>query len=273
MTSHQEFLMAAAFILIGGLVFVLGFRSMRRRRLIRDTPRSKIRSMAMGLVEIHGQAALDEPLTAPISGTPCAYWKLEIEEYRRQSNSKGKGSTYQWVASGGGERHRPFFAEDDTGRVRVEPEGAEFLLAHDRLYYEHGHGVGGSILAIGRTVKAIQAMARGEAPDFGVDRERLNPVESGRGPSPRVGDRRYRETTLESGDTLFVLGTAARAGEEEVLLRRGSNEKTFLISDRDEKQVLGKLMKNMLAGFIGGGIFFVVGVVMLLMTLGIIERG
>ena len=272
MTSNQEIMMAAAFTLVGGLVFFLGFRSMRRHRIIRDTPRSKIRSMAMGLVEIHGQAALDEALKAPISDTPCAFWKLEIEEYRRKSDSKGKGSSYQWVASGGGERSLPFFAEDDTGRVRVEPEGAEFLLAHDRLYYERSHGVGGSILALGRTVKAIQALARGEAPDFGIDRERLQLVEGGWS-SPRVGDRRYRETVLEGGDTLFVLGTAARATDEEVLLRRGSNEKTFLISDKDEKQVLRKIRKNMLAGFIVGGIFFTVGIVMLLMTLGIIERG
>ncbi len=50
MTTTEDYLMAAAFALIGGFVFVLGFFKWRKLRVIRDTPRSKIRSMAMGVV-------------------------------------------------------------------------------------------------------------------------------------------------------------------------------------------------------------------------------
>ncbi|MDX9859145.1 MAG: efflux RND transporter permease subunit [candidate division Zixibacteria bacterium] len=51
--------MAEVFVLVGGLMLVLEFVKWRRCRIFRDTPRSKIRSLAMGLVEIHGSVLHD----------------------------------------------------------------------------------------------------------------------------------------------------------------------------------------------------------------------
>ena len=52
--------MVSAFASVGGLVaFFRGFRSLRTLRRIENTPTSKIRSMPMGLVEIHGAAVTE----------------------------------------------------------------------------------------------------------------------------------------------------------------------------------------------------------------------
>ena len=48
-------IMGGVLTLGGGGVFILGFNRMSKYRLIADTPTSKIRSMAMGIVEINGQ--------------------------------------------------------------------------------------------------------------------------------------------------------------------------------------------------------------------------
>src|SRR5664279_3558217 len=56
----------------GGLYFFfVGFRLLARKRLLLTTPTSKIRSAALGLVEVNGMAAGPYTMPAPITGKPC----------------------------------------------------------------------------------------------------------------------------------------------------------------------------------------------------------
>ena len=50
--------------LVGVALILFGFKKMHSYTLIKDTPRSKIRSMAMGIVELHGQVHAKEVLAA-----------------------------------------------------------------------------------------------------------------------------------------------------------------------------------------------------------------
>ena len=68
MAGAEEYIAAAGISLIGMIVFWYGFTRMGRYRLIQDTPRSKIASMAMGLVEVHGTVVAAKHITAPYSG-------------------------------------------------------------------------------------------------------------------------------------------------------------------------------------------------------------
>src|SRR6185437_10711017 len=71
------------FLLIGGPGFVFsGLRSLNEKRLIENMPRSKVRSAAMGLVEMYGIAIAKSPQIAPISGLPCCWWHYRVEELR-----------------------------------------------------------------------------------------------------------------------------------------------------------------------------------------------
>jgi hypothetical protein len=110
---------------LGIILFVRGFRLLQRRRLILDTPFSKIRSASMGMVEVSGQAVGPYTMIAPITARPCYYYRTVIWELKKQ----GKNS--QWVKIAGECMHLPFFVDDNTGRPMVDPRGAELDLHRD----------------------------------------------------------------------------------------------------------------------------------------------
>jgi hypothetical protein len=106
-------------------IFVKGFREFRKYRVLADTPEIPIRSMPMGLVEIHGQAVkAAELLTSPVTHTPCCLFKVDIEHWKR--NEKGSGG--HWVHHRTDIQAAPFYLQDASGKVLVEPKDAELDL-------------------------------------------------------------------------------------------------------------------------------------------------
>ncbi|MCP4566200.1 MAG: hypothetical protein GY841_01330 [FCB group bacterium] len=276
MATSEDYLMAAAFTLIGGFVFFLGFFKWRKLRVIRDIPRSKIRSMAMGVVEIHGNVEADQLIRSPFSKTECVYYKWQIKEYRQSSSSSGKGTSRKWEEVGSGESHVPFFAKDDTGKALVEPDKAEFVVSYKNAFYQKGEGLIGSLKAIPKIIEALKNFDPQDPGSLNIDDSDLVPMSERQGlQSIRIGDRKYYEYIIEPDDNLFVLGTAAAdpTTPDGVVIRRGKNEKTFIISDKGEKAVLASLKKTVRTCFIFGGIFLAAGIVILLMNLGIIPEG
>jgi hypothetical protein len=60
----------------GGLVaFFWGLRCYQRKRLMQNTPTSKVEAVALGLAELCGHAVPHESLTSPIEQLPCVYWR------------------------------------------------------------------------------------------------------------------------------------------------------------------------------------------------------
>lgn len=110
---------------VGVYVFYRGFRMLQRKRTILDTPASKIRSAAMGLVEVNGLAAGPYTLVAPITGRPCYCYRTMAWQWER----RGKNS--QWVKVADESLHVPFYLDDNTGRVLVDPQGAELDIHRD----------------------------------------------------------------------------------------------------------------------------------------------
>ncbi len=259
---------------MGGTTFLRGFVKMRKWRIIKDTPRSKIRSMAMGIVEIHGSVVAEKTIKTPFARTDCVYYKWEVKEYRKSSSSsKSSSSHYRWVSIGSGEKSVPFYATDDTGRVWVDPDGADFEVECKKVYYQEGKGFFSSFAAVASRIKALDFLNRNNLERFVSDAESCVLVEGSPGlRGTSVGDRKYLEHYIESGDNLFVIGTAANdpKAPDNVLIRKGRNEKAFMISDRPEKGLLKKLKKTMIISFIIGGICFVIGLVLLLQKVGII---
>jgi hypothetical protein len=109
----------------GVYVFYRGFRLLQRKRLILNTPASKVRSAALGLVEIKGLAVGPFTMTAPITGVPCFYFHSTAWQWQQ----RGKNS--QWVKVAEERLHVPFFLDDNTGRVMVDPQGAEMDIHRD----------------------------------------------------------------------------------------------------------------------------------------------
>jgi hypothetical protein len=106
-------------------LFFYGFRLLKRRRLILDTPFSKIRSAAMGMVEVNGLAVGPYTMVAPITARPCYYYRTLVWEWKQRGKNK------DWVKVAGECMHVPFFVDDNTGRVLVDPRGADLDLHRD----------------------------------------------------------------------------------------------------------------------------------------------
>jgi E3 ubiquitin ligase len=109
----------------GLYLFVHGFILLQRRRLILDTPFSKIRSASLGMVEVSGLAIGPYTVVAPITARPSYYYRTLVWEWKQCGKSKA------WVKVAGECFHVPFFLDDNTGRVLIDPRGAELDIHKD----------------------------------------------------------------------------------------------------------------------------------------------
>jgi hypothetical protein len=112
--------------LCGGIfLFVQGFRLLQRRRLILDTPVSKIRSASLGMVELSGLAIGPYTIIAPITERPCYYYRTLAWEWKQAGKEK------EWVKVAAECMYVPFFVDDNTGKAMVDPRGADLDLHRD----------------------------------------------------------------------------------------------------------------------------------------------
>jgi len=112
-------------LVVGIYLFFQGFRLLQQRHLILNTPVSKIRSAALGMVELSGLAVGPYTMVAPITQRTCYYYRTVAWEWKRQGRSS------QWVKAAAECMHLPFFLDDNTGKVLVDPRGAELDLHRD----------------------------------------------------------------------------------------------------------------------------------------------
>jgi len=122
---------AAVGAVFGVVLFFRGFQMLRYKRLILNTPESKIRSASMGMVEIEGMAKGPHTIPAGVTGEPCFYYRAMAWQLRES----GRNSQWQKVADEC--LYLPFFVDDSTGRMLVNPAGAE-LDVHCNFKDEFG---------------------------------------------------------------------------------------------------------------------------------------
>lgn len=117
--------MAAVGTIAGLYLFYRGFLLLRRKRLIVNTPSSKIRSASMGLVEISGLATGPYVIRSPLKQTDCFYYHSIAWEWIQRGKSK------EWVKVAEESLHVPFYINDNSGTLLIDPRGAEMDLHCD----------------------------------------------------------------------------------------------------------------------------------------------
>ncbi len=197
---------------------------------INNTPTSKVRSAAVGLVELSGKALCREPQLSPISGAKCIYWKIH-EEYYQPGKHGG------WRTTSSNFSHKDFYLEDDTGKMLVDPKDATIEIPSD--FTSTGHLSSKGLLGI--------------VPQRQLDPKVLaylegNPDAKGRAYRWSGYELRFTEWFIAEGDPLYVLGNAepqegasSAIGFENLVVRQGKYDKVFYISDSGERKVVDSI--------------------------------
>ncbi len=251
------------------LCAVFGTRQLRKYHRVADTPRARVRSVAMGPAELSGVVDVESPVPAPYSRTLCAWYQFRLERWDATAGPAGRGTgaflTSALIAAanrdghyaerGGGWRlvHEgdsadlSFWLKDDTGRIRVEPAGAELHIGSVQTFHVESHGtryrVTERVLPIGAPVYALGNVQRAEV---GPDRERevveaLRRLKADPQAMSRYdvdGNGRIDDAEWEAARTAVRAQVearlAARTREDTVFIGRGGPGEPFLLSDRDE---------------------------------------
>jgi hypothetical protein len=103
-------------------LFFKGFRIYREFRVVEDTPQMPIRSIPMGLVRVRGKATGEQRVSSPVTGTPCFFYRVDIEKWERKDRSEG-WTHYHTDTDG-----VRFYLTDGTGKVMVDAHSAELDL-------------------------------------------------------------------------------------------------------------------------------------------------
>ncbi|MDD3802140.1 MAG: GIDE domain-containing protein [Desulfuromonas thiophila] len=125
---HSGLLAAGAAL----LCLISAFRALHLKHCIAHTPTSRIRSLAMGRVEIQGQARRLYALVSPLTQLPCVYYSLK--RYRRNARDNG------WdLVSSRSSGAVPFALEDATGSIRIDPAGARLRPSQTQEIFGNSH--------------------------------------------------------------------------------------------------------------------------------------
>jgi hypothetical protein len=186
----------------------LGLARLRRERLLADTAPMRIRSAAQGYVRLRGRAAPAHgtPCTAPLSGRPCVWWSFEIAHDEGEQQGRSNWRTVEQAAS----VELFMLIDEDEARCLVGPVRAEITPTLRSLWY-------------------------GEEPRPSAPPPAL-------APPVRYGAFRYRESLLEVGAQLSVLGEL-RSHSETGDVDRATLEK-LRAWKQDQAQLLARFDAN-----------------------------
>lgn len=254
--------LSTAAVLAGPILFVGGFRALRVRRLIENTPTSRIRSMAMGLVELNGQVATRSRVVAPFSGRPCAYWEIEIAT-RTGNNRNG---TRQWSTVHRNRSGHPFYLRDDTGIAMIYPQGAECRLQFGVEEETGGFGVpepyAGYMEQQGLALRGVWALGPMRFRERVLEDGAIVYVLGRAYPRPQSTSVSWDEDALQATGTDALAGSKVRSHDGEVrgVIRRGPQDPVFVVSPTSEKTMALQYGLHAVAGLVGAPLATIFGV-------------
>ncbi len=130
-------LFAAAAVVAGAPVFARGRRAYLLRQSLSGLAEAPLTEDTVGLTRARGRVALEGPLFAPLSGTPCAGFQIEV---RGEGSSVGgtirdmrafrlqSGGTTALVPGENCDWHAPVTAQREIGSGALVPERLAALL-------------------------------------------------------------------------------------------------------------------------------------------------
>ena len=254
------------FLLAGGILATavgsyFGYSGWQRRALrdlIEATETTDILGVTPGPVEVVGQSepTEDGPFPAPFTDEEVVAASWEIEEWEES----GKQSS--WRTEGSGTYATPFYMDDGTDRVLVRPEAAtlDFDPAGE---WNREIGVDKPLPEPIERFLAMDSTPDGPSEAF------IKSLDFGQ----QVGDRRYTQNTISTGEQLYVLGTATRVGASsfgandfEIVASADDGHRDaerFVVSNRSESALVDAQSSSARWRLAGGVLLFLLGLSLL----------
>jgi hypothetical protein len=242
-SSHSglELLFYFALVLICAGIFAIahGMRHVWRQRMVRTKLVSKVESLRKGPAEIQGRSAEFKSLTSPLQGRPCVYWRYLVEIYRRGYRSG------EWVTLEERRSAEPFYLEDTTGRILVDPHGVELEIP---MTLHRDTSNGGTLPAsCAKFARDKGLLATSAALNQGL---------------------RFTEWTIHAGEPLFVFGTVTEPRPkmarlyslQEPVIRLEPILNHFYISNQSRRDVILSSAGQALLGIAGGAALILGGI-------------
>jgi hypothetical protein len=218
---------------LGGYFFFQGIGIWRLKRVIENTPLSKVASVAMGEAELAGKVRAIKSFKAPFSGRDCVYcsYRVEVPQKKRGWHTVAKGIL-----------QNIFYLDDGSGKILVNPEGADFHGAHSfQRIVGGGWGSGESTAGISTWFSERQA-------------------KSILGSLSTMGRHRFTEYVILPDDQVFVGGAVSQVRhsvngvvrEENIVLARSNGH--FILSTHSEEALLSRFGWTAPLQIVGGSV-------------------
>ncbi|HET8946727.1 MAG TPA: hypothetical protein VFQ07_07070 [Candidatus Polarisedimenticolia bacterium] len=252
--SSGHLLRNALQLVLGIGLLGYGFVLLHRKRAIDAVPRSRLRSVAMGFAEVSGVARMRTSVMAPYSGIPCVTCRFLAEE---EDDDRRGG----WRTIESGQSPDWFILDDGTATIVVDPDGADLVLGRDYRTIERAEGwfgrrrrytewrlhPGETACVVG-TVRRVRSLAfeqRTALHDrlraIKQDPARLASFDSNR--DGRIDTEEWGNAVRVARQEVAREAVAAEAPRpvDELILGKGAGEKTFVITDRTERDLVRSL--------------------------------
>ncbi len=236
------------FALLGGFLVYLKNKEKEKIGIISATETSTVRQLEeqrraiadeigggsfRERVELKGRIECESPLTADMTKQKCVYfrnvverdyeedyWETDKDGHRHRRTRRGSDTVSELVQS------TPFHLRDATGRIRVEPDGAEIDLVQVKDSFQPASSVN---------------MSSGRISWGGFNFQMSSSWSMGEG--RRTLGYHFREYLCPLDRNVYLLGEVSDEGGE-LVIRRPTKEGRFFISYKSEEQILAEAGRN-----------------------------
>lgn len=268
--STLTLVFGAVGIVAGLYLFFRGFQFLHRKRWIEDTPVTKIAGAAIGTVKVFGKATGPYTLLSPLASVDCHYYRaIAWNGTDAEDNQQPQGRATETLFT-------PLFVEDETGRLMIDPRGAEIELpsAYDeqisgasmtecsrRFLRRHGLSTSGGTTVSEYAIKPGDPLlvlgTLGESRGLGSMADVETPGDRGTYLSREAADLQRREQLEALGIPLSESRQPVEAADSafdllpRVVLRAGGN-RPFVLSRQTPQRIIDRLAQRSVLDIWGG---------------------
>jgi hypothetical protein len=288
---------------IGLLVFFKGFKKFRQKRLVEDIPTSTVRGMAMGMVEVIGKAIKNTLLQSPFTHTECVFYRYQVEKYKKSGKSsqwvtvlKGDSSATPFyvedttgrilIMPKGAQFLMPVDYKKETGSFSSIPQNLESFLQANNVSYKGLFGLrhrlrfqewvlkeNDPVYVLGTAQKSTYhyherfrkiKMILNKMKRDPKSRKKIDLNKDG-----EISEKEERLAEKKVGQALHQrdLKVSQTGDVLDVAIGKGHHNKTFIISDQSQKDVIKQLQSKFWVSIIVGGLVATFGLFLLLLQL------